>query len=160
VKSTATLLAASIALLCASATLADGDAILGIWKTEPDEYGYAHVEISEANGKYHGEIVWLSEPEYPPDDEEGMGGQPKVDRNNPDPDSRTQPIVGLKLIKNFEFVGKDQWKRGTVYDPEDGKTYKCIIKLQEDGTLKVRGYIGISLLGRTTHWTRPDNEHG
>ena len=154
ISSRATLLTLALTLLAASPIAADGDGILGRWHTEPKKGGYARVEIVEENDRYHGSIVWLSEPDFPTDDERGMGGRPKVDRENPDPDLRNRPIVGIRLLTEFEYVGKDQWKRGTIYDPENGKTYKCNIKLQDGDTLKVRGYIGMSLLGRTTIWER------
>jgi uncharacterized protein (DUF2147 family) len=144
-------------LAAGAAWAADGDEILGLWDTQPEEYGYARVEITKQNDRYHGRIVWLSEPEFPPDDEGGMGGQPKVDRENPEPDLRDRPIVGIHLLRGFKYSGKSQWKGGTIYDPANGKTYKCNIKLQDDGTLKVRGFIGVPLLGRTAIW-RPSGD--
>lgn len=150
--------AAVALLLVATPALADGDAIVGVWKTAPSKNGFAHVEIQRQGSRYFGEITWTDEPNYAPDDPEGMGGQPKIDRNNPDADLRNRPIVGLRIMTDFEYVGQNQWKRGTIYDPESGKTYKCNMKLLEDGTLKVRGYVGISLLGRSTLWTRRDPE--
>ena len=107
--------------------------------------------------RYSGKIVWLEIPVYPLDDDQGMGGQPKVDRENPEPDLRDRSIVGLHLLEDFGYTGKSQWKGGSIYDPANGKTYKCNIKLQEDGTLKVRGYIGVPLLGRTAIWRRPED---
>jgi uncharacterized protein (DUF2147 family) len=98
--------------------------------------------------------VWLAEPVYPADDEEGMAGQEKVDRENPDEALRNKPIVGLVIVKGFEFDGKDTWRKGTIYDPDNGKTYKSKMKLESPDVLKVRGFIGISLIGRTTQWTR------
>ena len=151
------LLTAVLGLLTAAPVAADGDAILGLWATQPKDHGYARIEISQEDSRYYGEIVWLSEPHFPEDDKRGMGGQPKVDRENPDTALRSRPIVGLRILNDFEYTGKSQWKRGTIYDPESGKTYKCTIKLQDDGTLKVRGYIGVSLLGRTTTWRREKN---
>jgi uncharacterized protein (DUF2147 family) len=136
---------------------ADGNAILGNWATEPEDHGYAKVEITKENDRYFGKIVWLSEPLFPRDDERGMGGQPKIDRENPDESLRDRPIVGLRILEDFEYTGKSQWKRGTIYDPASGKTYKCNLKLQDDGSLKVRGYVGVSLLGRTTIWTRAED---
>jgi uncharacterized protein (DUF2147 family) len=145
---------AVLVLLGLPAAAGDGDAIVGLWATERTDNGYSHVNVTEVDGKYRGEIVWLESPNYPDDDEEGMGGQAKVDRMNPDPELSSRPIIGLVLMHGFSHAGKNRWKGGKIYDPENGKTYKCKITLGEDGVLSVRGYIGFSMLGRTTHWTR------
>lgn len=130
---------------------ADADAILGFWQTQPTDKGYAHVEISSQDGRYEGRIVWLSEPDFPPGDPEA--GQPKADRLNPDRELRGRPIIGLALMRGFRYAD-GVWKGGRIYDPESGKTYKSSVKLAGDGSLRVRGYIGISLLGRTEVWVR------
>lgn len=134
---------------------ADGAAILGLWATEPDAVdGNGHVEVYEKDGRYHGRLVWLEKPEYNADDEQGMGGQTKVDRENPDPALKTRPLLGLVVMEGFVFDGDDLWHQGTIYDPDNGKTYKCKVRLGDHGELRVRGFIGVSLLGRTTSWTR------
>lgn len=145
----------SIAIILAGHTVyaADNkaDAILGIWITEG---GKSHVEITLRNGHYEGRIVWLKEPDYPADDQQGMAGKPKVDRENPDSGLRTRPIIGLPLLSGFRYAGDNVWTDGSIYDPESGKTYRCKMTLMKNGELKVRGYIGFSLFGRTTVWTR------
>ncbi|MBW1889427.1 MAG: DUF2147 domain-containing protein, partial [Deltaproteobacteria bacterium] len=98
------------------------------------------------NGLYSGKIVWLKNPKN--DD-----GTEKVDKENPDEARRNDSLVGLTLVQGFSYKGKNKWAGGTIYDPENGKTYKCKMALKGDD-LKVRGFIGISLLGRTTHWLR------
>ncbi len=85
-----------------------------------------------------------------------MAGQPQVDRNNPDPDLRTRPALGLQLLEGFGYSGGNVWKGGTIYDPGNGKLYKCKMTLTDPKRLEVRGFIGISWLGRTEVWTRPD----
>ena len=62
------------------------------------------------------------------------------------------PIIGLNLVNGFVYQGKNKWGDGTIYDPDNGKTYSCKMTLMEDNTLKVRGFIGISLIGRTQVW--------
>lgn len=137
----------------------DGDAIVGDWLTAPgNEDGQARVQITEENGMYRGKIIWLEIPVYPEDDEQGMAGQDKVDRENPDESLRTRPIIGLEIMWDFTYAGDGKWKGGTIYAPDEGKTYKCKLTLQDDGTLKVRGYIGVSLLGRTEVWTRVEGD--
>jgi uncharacterized protein (DUF2147 family) len=130
------------------------DPLLGLWATPAeDEGGQAHVEITRKGDGYSGKLVWLAEPVYLKGDEQGMDGQAKVDRENPDPALKTKPVKGLVVLDGFVRSGDNKWTDGTIYDPNNGKTYSC--KLQLKGNrLKVRGYIGISLLGRTTYWTR------
>lgn len=125
----------------------EADRIVGLWATDKGE---AHVEIFKQDGRYWGKIVWLKEPLFPPED--AMAGREKVDRENPDAGLRDRPILGLQIIKGFVYSGGERWEEGTIYDPDNGKTYQCKMWLTESGTLKVRGYIGFSLLGRTTEW--------
>ena len=133
----------------------DGDTILGVWATDPEgEGGQAHVEITKVGGKYAGSIVWLEEPLYTEEDEDGEAGEPKVDTNNPDAALQSRPIMGLRIMEGFIYDGKGTWKKGTIYDPDNGKTYKCKLRIGDEGELKVRGYIGVSMIGRTSKWTR------
>jgi len=144
-----------VAGLAPAASGSDADAILGEWLTAESKEGRGRVLISKDGDRYYGKIVWLEIPVYPPDDEKGMAGQPKVDRENPDPTLRQRPTLGLEVVGGFVYAGDNLWKNGTIYDPEIGKTYKCKMTLTEDGTLKVRGFIGFSLIGRNTVWIRP-----
>jgi uncharacterized protein (DUF2147 family) len=141
------------------AVASDGDAVVGIWLTAPDtEDGQAKVEIYKEGDTYHGKIIWLEIPVYPPDDDQGMAGQEKVDRENPDESLQSRPIVGLQIMSDFNFSGKNKWKKGIIYAPDDGKTYKCKLTLEDSNSLKVRGFVGISMLGRTEVWTRVTDE--
>lgn len=123
----------------------DADRLLGVW--EPSN-GKARVKIEKIGEKYYGKIVWLKEPNDP------NTGQPKVDKNNPDNSLRTVPLKGYRLLKDFKYEGNNQWENGTIYDPENGSTYKCIIKMPDANTLDIRGYIGVEALGRTDVWKR------
>ena len=138
-----------LTVLCAGYADDAGDAILGTWVTEG---GHARIEISKARNTYQGKIVWLKEPKYPQNDPEA--GKQKRDRGNPDKSRRDRPIVGLMLLEGFKYAGKQTWSKGAIYDPENGKTYKCKLTLKNPKTLHVRGYVGISLIGRTTVWRR------
>jgi uncharacterized protein (DUF2147 family) len=117
------------------------DAIIGTWLTEG---GKAKVQIYKAGDTYNGKIVWLKNPTY-------EDGSPKVDKNNPKKERQKDPIIGLNLVKGFVF-DNDEWINGSIYDPENGKTYNCKIEFNKGGWLQVRGYIGISLIGRTQTW--------
>ena len=121
---------------------ANPDAILGIWFNEEKD---AKIKVYKENGKFYGKIVWHRT---------GDDVSP-YDENNPDPELQKRKKLGLVILNDFEF-DDGQWEDGTIYDPKSGKTYSCIIKPQKDGSLNVRGYIGISLIGRTTHWTKAE----
>jgi uncharacterized protein (DUF2147 family) len=125
--------------------------ITGLWLNQEKS---AQVEIYESTGRIYGKIVSLKEPVYPPDDPLGMAGRPKIDRNNPDPLKRKRPLVGLLILDAFRRTGDRTWEDGFIYDPKNGKTYRCKMTLDTPNTLFVRGFIGFSLLGRTTTWTR------
>ncbi len=135
---------------------ADEKDVIGVWATARTDKGYAKVRIYEEGGKYFGEIVWLERPVFEASEGPAWEGKPKVDRQNPDKSKQSQPIVGLKIVQNMRYVGNGQWDGGTIYDPENGKTYKSKMTLASKDKLDVRGFIGISLLGRTSHWTRTD----
>jgi uncharacterized protein (DUF2147 family) len=130
---------------------ADPGAIVGVWSTKDND---AKVEIYKCGNYYCGKIVHLARPNYPPNDKEGMGGLPKVDRHNPDPKLRNQPLLGLELLRGFHYDGDNSWTGGEIYDPDNGKTYKSQMTLPGPDRLNLRGYIGIPLLGRTETWTR------
>ncbi|MBL7719194.1 MAG: DUF2147 domain-containing protein [Flavipsychrobacter sp.] len=102
------------------------------------------VQIYKAkNGKYYGKIVWLAEP--------NRDGKPKLDINNPDKSKQSEPLMGMLILKGFKKDG-DTYEDGTIYDPKNGKTYSCKMTLKGK-TLEVRGYVGVSMLGRTDTWT-------
>ena len=142
---------ATFLLLVSFAIAADEDRILGLWNTAEKD---CKIEIFKCGDKYCGRIAWLKEPLYPADDEMGMAGRPVVDRQNPNPDLRSRPLVGLQLMEGFIYVGNNVWEKGTIYNPENGETYKCKMTLVTPDHLEVRGFIGIPLLGGTSIWTR------
>jgi uncharacterized protein (DUF2147 family) len=83
--------------------------------------------------------------------------RPDRDEKNPDPALRNRLLTGLELFAGFSYDGDGRWSGGTIYDPNSGKTYRCIITWTDSDTLKVRGYVGVPMLGRTETWTRvPD----
>ncbi|MCC6371479.1 MAG: DUF2147 domain-containing protein [Bacteroidia bacterium] len=130
--------------LLAQTAAADADRIIGVWQTGS---GKGRVQITKYGDKYGGKIVWLKEP----NDE---NGKPKLDKKNPDVSKRQATTLGLNNLLGFKSTGKGKYEGGTIYDPENGKTYSCVMTLENDNVLKVRGYIGISLIGRTDTWTR------
>jgi uncharacterized protein (DUF2147 family) len=99
--------------------------------------------------KLYGKIVWLERPTE--------NGKAKLDVNNPKANLKTKPLMGLVFLKDFEKEDEKTWEDGTIYDPKSGKTYSSTINIVNANQLDVRGYIGFSLLGRTTTFTRASN---
>lgn len=127
------------------------DAILGNWTTAEAK---STVELYPCGARVCGKIIALKEPTYPADDKQGMAGRIKIDRENPNPKLRNEPLIGLVILRDLEHADEGRWKNGTIYDPENGKTYKSRLTLMNPKQLNVRGYIGFALIGRTTEWTR------
>jgi uncharacterized protein (DUF2147 family) len=140
----------AIAAASAHATAGPED-ILGIWNTEDKE---AEIMIYKCGVKHCGKIVWSREPDYPADSKEGKPGTPILDHNNPDPKLRRCPLIGLQILYDFTFSDDNQWKGGRIYNPDNGKTYSGTITLVSPHQLNLRGFVGISLIGRTSTWTR------
>ena len=128
-----------------SFALDNPDAIVGVWKTGE---GNAMVKIYKNGNKYQGRVVWLKEPNDP------ETGKPKLDKNNSDPAAKSKPVLGLINIWGFVPKEENLWDEGNIYDPKNGNTYSSTMKLINANTLEVRGYIGVSLIGRTDTWTR------
>ena len=118
------------------------DDILGKWVNSSGE---GQIEVFKKGEKYYGKLVWIKEP--------NENGKPKTDEKNPNASLRTKPIVGLEIVKDFEFEN-GKYVDGKVYDPKTGKTYSGNMTLVGQNQLNMRGYIGISLIGRTESWKR------
>ena len=118
--------------------------VIGIWLT-PGENS-ARIEIYKVGEKFYGKIVWMKNP--------NINGKPKLDTHNPNSSKQNVPRLGLEIMKGFKFNGDGEWKSGDIYDPETGKTYSAYMYLKDRNTLKLRGYVGFSFLGRTETWTR------
>lgn len=118
--------------------------VTGKWKTVDDETGQAKsiVEIYEQNGKIYGKVVEILNPAKKDAKCDKCKGADKG-----------KPILGLVIIKGLT-KDDDEWTDGDILDPNKGKLYSCTIELDGKDKLKVRGYMGISLLGRTQVWHR------
>lgn len=123
----------------------EADRLIGVWAPSN---GRALVKVQNIAGKYYGRIVKLKEPNDP------ETGKPKLDKNNPDESLRDTPLLGYRMLKDFVYTGDDEWTEGTIYDPQNGSLYSCTIEMKKNGTLDIRGYIGVKALGRTDVWTR------
>ena len=111
--------------------------ITGRWATVE---GKAIVQIAQCGRNLCGHIEKIVKP---------TPGRPQTDINNPDPAQRNKPLAGLALLSGFQDSGA-LWK-GTIYDPESGKSYNSKVSRNADGTLKVQGCI--MFLCKTQIWT-------
>ncbi len=116
---------------------------IGTWATKDDKTGEikSHVQIYEKDGKIYGKIVKLL---IKPENENCVkcSGSKK-----------NKPLIGLVILEGLS-KDDDEWNGGTITDPKEGKTYKCYITMENKDKIKLRGYIGFSLIGRTQYWTR------
>lgn len=120
------------------------NSVIGKWKTIDDETGKAVsiIEIYEKSGKIYGKVMEILNPKT------RNGHCEKCP-----PEDKDKPILGLTIIKGLSKEGKE-YNGGKILDPKSGQLYKCYITLEDKDKLKVRGYIGISLFGRTQYWHR------
>lgn len=118
--------------------------VLGKWKTVDDETGKEKsiVEIYEKNGLIYGKLVELLEEKNKNAVCSACSGK-----------NKNKPYLGLIIITDLKKDG-DEWSGGKILDPKIGKEYKCNMTLENSNKLKVRGYVGISLIGRTQYWQR------
>ena len=114
--------------------------IIGIWETIDDITGKAksHVEIYEKSGKIYGKVIKL------------LPGATVTTCNNCPAEKNGKSLIGMDILWEFRPY-KDYWSYGQVVDPKNGKIYSGNIWLEGDN-LKLRGYIGISLIGRSQIW--------
>lgn len=118
--------------------------VLGKWKTIDDKTGEIKsiVEVYEKSGKVYGKVVEILRADHKKDVCSECEGAEK-----------NKPILGMVIMNGLKKDGSE-YNGGTILDPENGKKYKCYITLESPDKLKLRGYIGFSLIGRTQYWIR------
>ena len=136
-----------VALVLGAARMASAQTMspLGVWTNAEKK---ATFEIYKCGDQLCGKIVSLTVPNDP------ATGRPKTDSQNPDPKLKNRPRLGLLFMQGFKYDGANKWDDGKIYDPESGKTYSCYMKMQNQNSMEVKGYIGFSLIGRSQAWTR------
>ena len=133
----------TIALMAVPFMTALAQDVIGKWKLDD---GSAIVEVYKSGEAYNGKIVWLEEPNDP-------SGKPASDTNNPDKALRSRKLIGLNMLSGLKKNG-GEYTGGSIYDPGNGKTYNCSMKVDGD-VLHVRGSLDKKgLLGRTMDWFR------
>ncbi|HKQ24166.1 MAG TPA: DUF2147 domain-containing protein [Burkholderiales bacterium] len=141
------LLGAAVLALLAGNTFADTKSPVGVWKSIDDKTKSERsiIRITEVNGELNGVVEKLFD--QPGDDPAHLCKECKGDRKD-------KPIVGMTILWGLKKDG-DTWAGGEILDPHNGKIYRCKMTLSEDGkSLNVRGFIGISLIGRSQTWWR------
>ncbi len=120
--------------------------VIGKWKTIDDvtQKEKSIMEIYSDNGKIYGKVHQI----LTPGEENKKCTECKGDLYN-------KPVTGMLLLKDLSKDG-NEWNGGTILDPNNGKVYKCYITLENEDKLKVRGYIGFSIIGRTQYWYRTE----
>jgi len=123
----------------------EGDGVTGRWLTQK---GNGIIAITTCGDSICGKVDWMR----PPSD--ARPGVVPRDTNNPDPALRQHPMCGLQIISGFRRESGNHWVEGRIYDPESGKIYHANITLEDANHLRLRGYVGIPLLGESQIWTR------
>jgi uncharacterized protein (DUF2147 family) len=126
---------AALVVACAHA-FAQAPGIAGIWWT-PEHDGKIEIAVDTA-GVATGRLIGVE-----------RAHATDRDQHNPDPSLRARPVLGLTILRDFRQEKDGTWSGGTVYDPEEGRTYRGTLVLDRDGRLRMRGYVGIELFGRT-----------
>ena len=132
-----------VVMMLSAASVMSAQDIIGKWKLED---GSAIVEVYRQGNVFNGRIVWLETPT-------NADGTPVLDTNNPDKSLQSRQLINLNMLSGLKADGKE-YNGGTIYDPGNGKTCRCSMKV-ENGVLKVRGSLDKrGLLGRTMDWFR------
>ena len=132
------------ALLAAASAGAQSPTPVGVW-LHPNQR--IQVEIAPCGEDLCGKMIWFLHPNDPK-------GLPLVDFRNVNPALRSQPLLGLAIVHGLLRTGERTWGNGKIYNPDDGVEYRSLMTMPADGTLRVRAYVLVPLLGQTFVWTR------
>jgi len=141
---------AILAAVVLAPTMARAHDPTGVWWADG---GAAKVEIEHCGDALCGRVVWLRSPFDP-------NGCPLRDEQNPDPALRERDVLGLRLLAGLRRSHADplEWLDGEIYDPGAGRNYSATLRMDGPDRLKLRGYLGFRILGRTTSWVRVRGE--
>ena len=137
------------ALAVAGSALAQAPSLNGVWKSVSDRSGEAEslIRVTEADGAFEGTVIRVFSPP-------AASANPRCEHCAGE--LKDQPIVGMKILRGARRPGEPSGE-GEVLDPDEGRVYRCTVTLTDGGTkLEVRGYVGISLFGRTQVWLRAE----
>lgn len=139
--------------LGAQASATENDPAFGHWLVES---GRAIVEIGPCAGVAEGacgRLAWIARPHE-------RGGALRRDVNNPDQALRDRPLCGATILTDLERDDDGSWRDGDIYDARSGSTYDVNVEAQDDGSLKVHGFLGWTLLGKSQYWKRISGARG
>ena len=142
-----TILVLFLSLLISQAFAQEAQKIAGIWWNDKKT---SKIEVKEENGKFIGTVIYINPEKY-------VNGEPEKDHENPDVKLRSRSRLGLQILSGLKFNLSDkEWQGGSIYDPDNGKTYDCFAWFDKDpDVLYLKGYVaGIKWLGRSTTWTK------
>lgn len=132
------------AWLAAAPASAQSPTPVGVWLHANQRI---QVEIAPCGARLCGKMIWFRWP----NDAQGL---PLVDLKNANPALRTRPLLGLAIVQGLHRTGERTWENGRIYNPDDGVEYNSVMTMHADGTLRVRAYVLVPLLGKTLIWTR------
>jgi len=133
-----------LVLLSIAPADAQGRTPVGIWL---HANGRIRIEIAPCGDRLCGKLVWFKWP----NDAQGL---PLVDLKNANPALRSRPLLGLTILQGLRRTGEGTWEEGRIYNPDDGVDYRALMSIASDGTLRVRAYVLVPLLGKSFVWTR------
>lgn len=129
------IIAAALLVMClpaaASAALAESHAT-GVWRMAN---GKVTVQLAPCGSNLCGTVIGLKKPL-------DKQGKPKLDKENPNASLRGRPVIGLTILSNLKPAGDGRWN-GTIYNPDDGNTYKSKLRLQNANMMKVEGCVSV-----------------
>lgn len=136
-----------LSLLISVAFAQEAQKIAGIWWNDKKT---SKIEVKEENGRFIGTVIYINPDKY-------VNGKPETDHENPDAKLKSRSRLGLQILSGLKYVAAEkQWQNGSIYDPDNGKTYDCFAWFDSDpNVLYLKGYVaGIKWLGRSTTWTK------
>jgi uncharacterized protein (DUF2147 family) len=133
-------------MIAISPAIISAQSITGLWQTvSEDGVAKSEVRIWKSGDEYMGRVAEI----YRKDKRDARCTE--CDRDDP---RYNEKVLGMTIIKGLEKTGENMWENGTILDPQNGNVYKCKMRINDDGDLVVRGFVGISLVGRSQTWKR------
>ena len=135
--------------ICLSNTYAqnDADKILGEWINAAKDM---KVEVYKNNGRYQAKVIWFL-------CDAGYTMAHFYDKKNPNKTLRSRPWLGMNVLEDLQFKKQNEWNKGKIYDPNSGQTYSSVCQLEDNNTLKVRGYWLYEWMGKSLVFYRINN---